>query len=97
MKSLRKNKPFSLLSVILLALFLSTAATSHAEESVMVVKGTIVSVDPNSGEVSVLDDTGKTVVLKASPDNDLKTLQKGDEVKIEYDKKNVIQSIDMQQ
>jgi hypothetical protein len=57
------------------------------------VKGTIVSVDPNSGEVSVLDDAGKTFVLKANPDNDIKELQKGDEVKIEYDEKNVIQSI----
>ena len=95
MKSLRKNKPFSLLSVILIALFLTIAATSQAADSVMVVKGTIVSVDPNSGKVSVLDDAGKTVVLKASPDNDLKDLQKGDEVKIEYDKNNVIQSIDM--
>ena len=97
MKSLRKNIAFSLLPVILLALFLYTAAASRAEESVMVVKGTIVSVDPNSGEVSVLDDTGKTVVLKANPDNHLKTLQKGDEVKIEYDKKSVIQSIDTQE
>ena len=97
MKSLRKNIAFSLLPVILLALFLYTAAASRAEESVMVVKGTIVSVDPNSGEVSVLDDTGKTVVLKANPDNDLKTLQKGDEVKIEYDKKSAIQSIDTQE
>ena len=96
MKSLRKNKPFSLLPVIMLALFLATATTSQADDSVMVVKGTIISVDPNSGKVSVLDEAGKTVVLSANPDDDLKTLQKGDEVKIEYDKKSVIQSIDMQ-
>jgi Cu/Ag efflux protein CusF len=96
MKSLRKNKLFSLLSVILVALFLAIAIPSQAADSAMVVKGTIVSVDPNSGKVSVIDDTGKTVVLKATPDNDLKDLQKGDEVKIEYDEKNVIQSIDTQ-
>ena len=96
MKSLRKNKSFSLLLVILAALFLTIANTSLAADSVKVVKGTIVSVDPNSGNISVLDDAGKTVVLKASPDNDLKDLQKGDKVKIEYDDNNVIQSIDAQ-
>ena len=96
MKSLRKNKPFSIMLTTLIALFLATATTSQADDSVMVVKGTILSVDPNSGKVAVLDEAGKTVVLNASPDNDLKTLQKGDAVKVEYDKKGVIQSIDMQ-
>ena len=96
MKSLRKNKPFSLLLVTLFALFLAAATISQAEESVMVVQGTILSVDPNSGKLAVLDDAGKTVVLDASPDSDLKTLQKGDTVKVEYDKKGVIQTIDMQ-
>jgi Cu/Ag efflux protein CusF len=95
MKSLRKNKPFSLLLVTLFALFLAAATISQAEESVMVVQGTILSVDPNSGKLAVLDDAGKTVVLDASPDSDLKTLQKGDTVKVEYDKKGVIQTIDM--
>jgi len=96
MNSLRKNKPFSLLLVTLFALFLAAATISQAEESVMVVQGTILSVDPNSGKLAVLDDAGKTVVLDASPDSDLKTLQKGDTVKVEYDKKGVIQTIDMQ-
>ncbi len=48
----------------------------------MVVKGTIVSVDPNSGEVAVIDDAAKTVMLTAGPDFDLKTVQKGDEVTV---------------
>lgn len=51
-------------------------------DCVMVVKGTIVSVDPNSGEVAVIDDAGKTVMLTAGPDFDLKTVQKGDEVTV---------------
>ena len=96
MKSLRKKKPFSLLLVTLFALFLATATIAQAEESVTVVKGTILSVDPNSGKVAVLDDAGKTVELNASPDHDLKTLQKGDTVKVAYDMKGDIQSIDMQ-
>jgi Cu/Ag efflux protein CusF len=96
MKALRIKKPFSLLAVILFALFLATATLSQADDSVMVVKGTIVSVDPNSGKVAVIDDAGKTVMLNAGPDIDIKTLQKGDEVSIEYDKKSAIQSIHMQ-
>ena len=56
MKSLRKNKSFTLLLVTLFALFLAAATIAQAEESVMVVKGTILSVDPNSGKVAVLDE-----------------------------------------
>lgn len=97
MKALRIKKPFSLLAVILFALFLATATLSQADDSVMVVKGTIVSVDPNSGKVAVIDDAGKTVMLTAGPEDDLKAVQKGDEVTVEYDKKSVIQSIHMQE
>jgi Cu/Ag efflux protein CusF len=96
MKSLRTKKPFSLLAAILFALFLTSATPALADDSVMVVSGTVVSVDPNSGKVAVLNETGKTVMLTAGPDNDLKALQKGDEVTVEYDKKSVIQSINVQ-
>lgn len=93
MKTLRIKKPFSLIAIILFALFLASATLSQADDSVMVVKGSIVSVDPNSGKVAVIDDAGKTVELQAGSTDDIKTLQKGDEVMIEYDKKSVIQSI----
>jgi hypothetical protein len=39
---------------------------------------------------------GQTVMLTAGPDSDLKAIQKGDEVTVEYDKKSVIQSINVQ-
>ena len=93
MKTLRIKKPFSLIAIILFALFLASATLSQADDSVMVVKGSIISVDPNSGKVAVIDDAGKTVELQAGATDDIKTLQKGDEVMIEYDKKSVIQSI----
>jgi hypothetical protein len=96
MKSLRIKKHYPLLAVALLALFLASAAMSMTDDSAMVVKGQIVSVDPDSGQVAVIDDVGKTVMLTASPDQDLKTLQKGDEVTIQYDKNSVIQSIQIQ-
>ena len=97
MKSLRKNKAFSLMLAFLISLCLATAATSQAEESVKALQGKIISVDPNSGQVAVVDDAGKTVVLSAGPDFDLKAFQKGDTVKVEYDKKGNIQSIDMEE
>ena len=96
MKALRIKKQFPLLAVFLLALFLASATISLADDSALVVKGQVVSVDPNSGQVAVIDDAGKTVMLTASPDQDLKTLQKGDEVTIQYDKNSVIQSINIQ-
>ena len=96
MKTLRIKKPFSLIAIILFVLFLASATLSQADDSVMVVKGSIISVDPNSGKVAVVDDAGKTVELQAGSTDDIKTLQKGDEVMIEYDKKSVIQSISPQ-
>jgi hypothetical protein len=97
MKALRIKKQFPLLAIALLTIFLAPAAISLADDSAMVVKGQIVSVDPDSGEVAVIDDVGKTVMLTASPEQDLKTLQKGDEVTIQYDKNSVIQSIQIQE
>ncbi len=96
MNTLRRKKTFSLLAVTLFALCLSATTIVRADDSIMVVKGTVISVDPNSGRVAVVDDAGKTVMLKAAPDHDLKTLQKGDKVTVEYDKKSVIQSINVQ-
>ncbi len=96
MKTLRIKKQNLLVAVLLVALFLAAATISRADDPLMVVQGTIVSVDPNSGKVAVVDDAGKTVMLTAGPDEDLKSLQKGDEVTVEYDKKSVIQSINTQ-
>jgi len=97
MKALRTKKTFSRLAVILFALILASATLALASDAVMVVSGTIVSVDPNSGKVAVITEAGKTVMLTAGPDNDLKAIQKGDEVTVEYDKQSVIQSINVQQ
>ena len=97
MKTLRTKKPFSLVAAIVLTLFLTSATVALAGDSVMVVSGTVVSVDPNSGKVAVINESGQTVSLTASPDYDLKTIQKGDKVTVEYDKKRVIKSINVEQ
>jgi Cu/Ag efflux protein CusF len=97
MKTLRTKKPFSLVAVILFTLFLTSASIALADDSVMVVSGTVVSVDPNSGKVAVINESGQTIALTASPDYDLKAIQKGDKVTVEYDKKSVIKAINVQQ
>lgn len=84
------------MALVLLAFFLASTTISLADDSAMIVKGQVVSVDPNSGKVAVVDEAGKTVMLTASPEQDLKTLQKGDEVTVQYDKNSVIQSINIQ-
>ncbi len=84
------------MALVLLAFFLASTTISLADDSAMIVKGQVVSVDPNSGQVAVVDEAGKTVMLTASPEQDLKTLQKGDEVTVQYDKNSVIQSINIQ-
>ena len=97
MKTLRTKKPFSLVAVMLFTLLLTSALNALADDSVMVVSGTVVSVDPNSGKVAVINESGQTIALTASPDYDLKAIQKGDKVTVEYDKKSVIKSINVQQ
>ena len=97
MKTLRKKKPFALVTAILLTLFLTSATIAAADDSVMVVSGTVVSVDPNSGKLAVINESGQTIALTASPDYDLKAIQKGDKVTVEYDKKSVIKAINVQQ
>ena len=97
MKTLRKKTSISFVTAILLALFLTAATIALADDSVMVVSGTVVSVDPNSGKVAVINESGQTIALTASPDYDLKAIQKGDKVTVEYDKKSVIKAINVQQ
>ena len=97
MKTLRTKKSMSLVTAILLTLFLTAATVAVADDSVLVVSGTVVSVDPNSGKVAVINESGQTVTLTASPDDDLKAIQKGDKVTVEYDKKSVIKTINVQQ
>ena len=97
MKTLRKKTPFSLVAAVLLTLFLISVTNALADDSVMVVSGTVVSVDPNSGKVAVINESGQTVTLTAKPDYDLKAIQKGDKVTVEYDKKSVIKAINVQQ
>jgi hypothetical protein len=94
MRQFISTKPISILIITLFAISLASVTVSQAAGPAHIVKGTIVSIDPDTGMLEVKNNEGKTVMLDAGPQNDdLKTLQKGDQVMIQYDKDKVIQSI----
>ena len=102
MKASRVNKVVSLMMATIFTLLLVSATAANAKETINVVSGTVVSIDTSAGKLAVLDKAGRTIKLQAQPDKNpqtleqLKTLQEGDKITVEYDKKGVIQSISMQ-
>ena len=94
MRLLRINKPISMLIITLFAISFAAVTVSQAAGPAQAIKGEVVSVDPNSGMLEVMSPEGKTIMLNAGEQiEDLKTLQKGDQVMIEYDKDKNIKSI----
>ncbi len=94
MRQISLKKPISMLIITLFAISLATVTVTQAAGPNNVVKGTIVSIDPDTGMLEVKNQEGKTVMLNAGPQiDDLKTLQKGDQVMIQLDKDQMIQSI----
>jgi hypothetical protein len=89
------NKPISLLIITLFTFSFVLAAVSQAADHSQAIEGEVVSVDPNTGMLEVMNPEGKTIMLNAgSQIEDLKALQKGDQVMIKYDKNNNVKSID---
>ncbi len=94
MRQLTFNRPISMLIITLLAISFAAVTVSLAAGPAKAIKGEVVSVDPNTGMLEVMSPEGKTIMLNAGPQiEDLKTLQKGDQVMIQYDKNKNIQSI----
>ena len=94
MRQLLFNKPISMLIITLFAVSFAAVGISQAAGPAGAIKGEVVSVDPNSGMLEVMSPEGKTIMLNAGEQiEDLKTLQKGDQVMIQYDKNKNIKSI----
>ena len=94
MRKLQINKPMSMLVVTLFAIAFAAVTVSQAAGPAQAIKGEVVSVDPNTGMLEVMSPEGKTIMLNAGQQIEgLKTLQKGDQVMIEYDKDKNIKSI----
>ncbi len=94
MRQFVSTKPISMLIITLFAISLATATVSQAAGPAKVVQGTIVSIDPDTGMLEVKNKEGKTVMLDAGMQaDDLKTLQKGDQVMIQYNQDKTVESI----
>ncbi len=94
MHQLTRHKPISMLIITLFAVCFAAISVAQAAGPAGAIKGEVVSVDPNTGMIEVMNPDGKTIMLNAGPQiEDLKTLQKGDQVMIQYDKNKNITSI----
>ncbi|MCK4485859.1 MAG: hypothetical protein KAU38_03750 [Desulfobacterales bacterium] len=89
-----------LASILVIALFVISfagVAVSQEAQETMVLKGTIISINADTGKVGVQDESGNIMTLTAGSDTDLKTLSGGDRVSVEYSSDGVIKSITKQE
>ena len=85
-----------LVPMLVIALFvISFAGVAVSEEAheTMTLKGTVISINADTGKVGVQDASGNMMTLTAGSDTDLKTLSKGDRVSVEYSTDGVIKAI----
>ncbi len=97
MKKLASSKlAFMLVAAIFMLSFAGVAISQEVKETeVMKVAGTISAVNPDSGEVTVIEkESGKAVTLTAGQDVNTKDIVVGSQVIIECDKlSGIIKSI----
>ena len=91
---LKKSVSIMLMAIFVLSL-MSVAAVSAGETQK--IKGTVMSINVETGEVIVKDDAGEMKSLMADPKAgvDLKMLKEGDPVSVESDSNGVIKSLDV--
>ena len=91
---LKKSVSIMLMAIFVLSL-ISVAAVSADETQK--IKGTVMSIDVETGEMIVKDDAGEMKSLMADPKAgvDLKMLKEGDPVSVESDSNGVIKSLEV--
>jgi hypothetical protein len=91
---LKKSVSIMLMAIFVLSL-ISVAAVSADETQK--IKGTVMSINIETGEMIVKDDAGEMKSLMADPKAgvDLKMLKEGDPVSVESDSNGVIKSLDV--
>ncbi len=95
MKKLVSRKIVSILVVALFTISFAGVVLSEetqAVKEILVIKGTITSINHETAQVTVQDESGEIVTL-AGLDVDLKDQNAGDQVIIEYDNNNIIKAI----
>ena len=91
---LKKSVSIMLMAIFVLSL-ISVAAVSADETQK--IKGTVMSINIETGEMIVKDDAGEMKSLMADPKAgvDLKMLKEGDPVSVESDSNGVIKSLEV--
>jgi hypothetical protein len=94
LKMLKKTVSMALMALFVFS-FITVAAVSADETQK--IKGTVMSINVETGEVIVKDDAGEMKSLMADPKAgvDLKMLKEGDPVSVESDSNGVIKSLDI--
>ena len=86
-------------SMALMALFVFSfiAVSTLSADETQKIKGTVMSINVETGEMIVKDDAGEMKSLMADPkaDVDLKMLKEGDPVSVESDSNGVIKSLEV--
>jgi hypothetical protein len=88
------------LSMVLVGLFVFSfiAVATLSAQDTQKIKGTVMSVNVETGEVIVKDDAGEMKTLMADPKAegavDIKMLKEGDPVSVESDSNGVIKSLE---
>ena len=88
------------ISMVLMALFVFSfiAVGSLSAGETQKITGTVMSINVETGEMIVKDDTGQMKSLMADPKTDLvdlKSLKEGDPVSLESDGKGIIKSLEL--
>ena len=68
------RKLASMLVIALFVISFAGVAVSQEAQETMVLKGTIISINADTGKVGVQDESGNIMTLTAGSDTDLKTL-----------------------
>ncbi len=102
MKASRVKRIVSIILASFFVLSMLSVTAVEAKERLNAVSGTVVSVNADAGKLSLIDKAGRTFKLQAQPDKNpkvigqLKTIQEGDKVKVEFDEKGIIKSVNIE-
>ncbi|UCF89943.1 MAG: hypothetical protein JSW39_16765 [Desulfobacterales bacterium] len=86
-------KKFVSMLVVTLFVFSFIAITGVAAEEMQKITGTVMSVNPDAGELMVKDEAGEEKSFTAGAEVDLKTCKEGDKVSVEADADGNIKSL----
>lgn len=71
----------------------SQAKEAEPETHLLTLDGTITDISYDTAQVTIEDDSGQQVILKAGPEIDLKSFREGDQIRSEYNSDMLVKSL----